>query len=188
MNQDVLLNLGCGNMPLPKPWKNIDKYYYPSTDEYPSTEEMNRADGDPKDFDWEKGDFTDLSKWEDNSVDKVNICHALEHVCYVDAMKTLGEIYRVLKPGGETQVEVPDLETIFKNFAFGNFNFMEMIDLVYGGRDGNVYNLGHFCGFTRLQLFDLMNDIGFRNLSFIEVGFGTSHPEPDRNFRLRGVK
>jgi SAM-dependent methyltransferase len=181
----VMLNCGSGNNPLPKPWKNIDKYYYPGTDEYPSTEEMNRADGNPEDFDWIKGDFTDLSGWEDNSVDKVNICHALEHISYDDAQKTLKEIYRVLKTGGDVEVEVPDLEQIFFNFRHDVIAFQ---DLVYGGRDSNVYWGGHFCGFTPIILQTELESAGFKDIQMRPVGFGTSRPEPDRNFRLRGVK
>lgn len=185
---EVFLNLGSGNNPLPKPWTNIDKYYYPGTDEYPSTEEMNRADGNPEDFDWIKGDFTDLSGWEDNSVDKVNICHALEHVCYTDAIKTLKEIYRVLKPGGDIEVEVPDLEKVIIGWQENRFGYDDFLDLVYGGRDNNVYWGGHFCGFVLELLCSLMENIGFNNITEIDVGFGTSRPEPDRNFRLKGIK
>ncbi|MFA5037163.1 MAG: class I SAM-dependent methyltransferase [Candidatus Izemoplasmatales bacterium] len=185
----VMLNCGSGNNPLPKPWKNIDKYYYPGTDEYPSTEEMNRADGNPEDFDWIKGDFTDLSGWEDNSVDKVNICHALEHVCWDDAIKTLQEIYRVLKPGGDVEIEVPNLYMVFARWECGEFTDLEMIDLVYGGRDNNVYWGGHFCGFSPSMLREKMQEVGFNvEVGQKNIGFGTSKPEPDRNFRLRGVK
>jgi len=175
------LNLGCGNMPL-HDWKNIDKYYYPGT------AEMHPEHGTPEDYDWEQGDFTDLSKFEDNSVDRVNICHALEHVSIEDARKTLGEIYRVLKTGGDVEIEVPDLEKIFFAFSVGVFSYEEMLDLVYGGRDSNVYWGGHFCGFTPNILRDQMEQFGFKNITIEAVGFGTSKGEPDRNFRLRGIK
>lgn len=171
------LNLGAGNMPL-KGWKNIDKYYFPGT------AEMHPDHGKPEDYDWEKGDFTDLSKFEDSSVETVNICHALEHVSWEDALKTLGEIYRVLKVGRDVEIEVPDLDKIFH----GDFTNMEIIDLVYGGRDNNVYHLGHFCGFTPQTLLEEMEKVGFKDIKEVEVGFGTSKPEPNRNFRLRGVK
>jgi len=181
MVEPIWINCGSGNNPLPKPWHNIDKYYYPGH------EEMNRADGNPEDFDWEKGDFTDLSKWEDNLVDKVNICHALEHVSWEDAQKTLREIYRVLKIGGDVEVEVPDIDFIFMNWLQGG-QIADMLNLVYGGMDNNVYWGGHFCGFNRELLKIQMRDVGFKDIGEKEVGFGTSHPEPDRNFRLRGDK
>jgi len=172
----IKINLACGNMPLPKPWKNIDKYYYPGH------EEMNRADGDPKDFDWEQGDFTDLSRFGEDSVDMINLCHGLEHTYWYGAIQTLQEIYRVLKHGGKVEIEVPDLKSAF------NFDTETMIDLVYGGRDENTILLGHHCGFTRQMLQNLMEAIGFKNVRETEVGFGTSKPESDRNFRLIGEK
>jgi SAM-dependent methyltransferase len=183
-----MINLGCGNNPLPKPWENIDKFYYPGTDEHPKTEEMNRADGNPEDFDWKIGDFTDLGGFEDNSIDKINICHALEHVSWEDAQKTLKEIYRILKPGGDIEVEVPNLEAIFANVLNGIFHYGDMLDLVYGGRDSNVYWGGHFCGFTPPMLSAELSSKGFKDVKMVDVGFGTSKPEPDRNFRMRGVK
>jgi len=170
------LNLGSGNMPLPKPWKNIDKYYFPGECE------LHPDHGKPKDYDWEKGDFRDLSMFKDGSIEKVNMCHSLEHVSLEDARKTLGEVYRVLKPKGQVEIEVPDLEMAFV------FDFETMTNLIFGGIDSNTYHLGHFCGFTPQTLMAEMADAGFKIIDKADVGFGTSKPEPDRNFRLRGTK
>lgn len=171
------LNLGVGNHPL-HGYKNLDLFYYPGT------AEMHPDWGKPEDYDWEKGNFTDLSKFEDNSVDEVIIVHALEHTYWDGAIRTLNEIYRVLKPSGFVEVEVPDLDAVFDR----KFDNKTMIGLVYGGWNDNTILLGHHCGFNRETLRQLMTETGFKDIWEIEVGFGTSRPEPDRNFRLKGIK
>jgi len=173
----VKLNLGCGNMPL-KGWKNIDKFYYPGT------AELHPDHGKPEDYDWEQGDFTTcLKDYKDNSVDKVMMVHSLEHTYWEGAIHTLEEIYRILKQGGTLEVEVPDLDKIY----YGNFSVREIQELIYGGLDDNTILLGHHCGFNKRMLTEILNKIGFK-VEEIEVGYGSSKPEPDRNFRLKGVK
>ncbi len=44
--------------------------------------------------------------YEDNQFDFVNLCEVIEHVEY--PKKVLSEIYRVLKPGGEVYMSVPN--------------------------------------------------------------------------------
>jgi len=168
------LNLACGNMPIKSTneehWINSDKYYYPGT------AEMHPDWGVPSDYDWEQGDFTtDLAKYEDNSIDKVRIIHGLEHTYLEGAVHTLEEIYRILKPSGTIEIEVPDLVSAF------NFNTSTMIDMVYGGRNENSLQFGHNCGFTRDILLKLVNDCGF---TVEEMVTST----PDKSFKLKGAK
>lgn len=176
------LNLACGNNPI-KGFKNIDKYYYPDTPEKRGWTELNPEHGVPEDYDWEEGDFTTcLDKFKDNSIEVVMIVHGLEHTYWEGAIHTLKEIYRILQPGGVVEIEVPDLEKAF------DFDYETMLDIVYGGRTEVSLEFGHGCGFFRSMLFKLMKDTGFKDIEEIKVGFGTGRPEPDRNFRFKGVK
>lgn len=45
----------------------------------------------------------------DASVDRIQSWHALEHVDPVDAATTVAEFARVLKPGGQLDIRVPDI-------------------------------------------------------------------------------
>ena len=169
------LNLACGNMPQ-HGYKNMDKYYYP-----PGTE-MHPEHGKPEDYDWEQGDLTDLSMFDDNSIEEVMIVHGLEHTYWDGAVHCIKEIYRILEPGGVVDIEVPDLDAAFR---FGN---EDLQDIVFGGRTENALTFGHFCGFTKNTLLELMESVSFRNIVETEVGKATGAPEPDRNFRLKGEK
>lgn len=155
---------------------NLDKYYYPGT------AEMNPEWGVPEDYEWEQGDLTDLSRFKDNSIEEVMIVHGLEHTYWDGAVHCLEECYRILKSGGLIDIEVPDIDVIF------NFGTLDMEDIIFGGRTENALTFGHFCGFNRGILTELFEKIGFKDIKETEVGKATGKPEPDRNFRLVGVK
>jgi len=56
--------------------------------------------------------FHDLSysvPFGDNTIDCVFSSHFLEHLSQRDGCRLVGEIYRVLKPGGRVRLSVPDL-------------------------------------------------------------------------------
>ncbi len=56
--------------------------------------------------------------FEDNSVDYVYSSHLLEHLHRDDALQLLGEVHRILKPGGWVRICVPDLAhalTLFRD-------------------------------------------------------------------------
>lgn len=89
----VKLNLGCWKRNFPG-WINIDVIGYPHIH-----------------F---KRDIKDLSIFEDESVDLVYASHCLEYFTLDDAKMALKEWCRVLKPGGELNVAVPDFEALVK--------------------------------------------------------------------------
>ena len=58
------------------------------------------------------GDITDLSQFEDNSIDEIYASHVVEHVAQKNVEKTLKGIHRVLKDSGKFYVSVPDMEIL----------------------------------------------------------------------------
>ena len=80
----VLLNLGCGEDQRPG-YINVDAY------------------GGP-DVVWDLQEFP--YPWEDNSVDGIVMHHVLEHL--PDWWSAFLECARILKPGGELHIHVPD--------------------------------------------------------------------------------
>lgn len=86
------LNLGCG-LTKYNNYVNIDLY------------------GDPDVF----SDMRSLP-YDDNTVDRINAQHVLEHTPYVQFVSTLQEWHRVLKVGGLLDIGIPDLELCMKEF------------------------------------------------------------------------
>lgn len=85
-----LLNVGCGNRLISNA-DNIDIFVHPSVD---------------------KDSVIVAPAWDlpydDASVDMIYTCHMLEHVRQDQAIDTIKEFYRVLKPGGRAFIEVPN--------------------------------------------------------------------------------
>src|SRR5665811_165723 len=84
----IKVNLGCGNE-TKAGWITIDKY--------------------------QKADInTDIDNipLEAGTVDMIYCSHVLEHITFTKEKQTLDEIYRILKPGGELIVVVPDFKWI----------------------------------------------------------------------------
>ena len=52
----------------------------------------------------------DKIPYMDNSISAINSEHSLEHLTFDKIKPTLQEWYRVLKPGGELLLKIPDLE------------------------------------------------------------------------------
>ncbi len=91
------LNAGCGYHYSKDPlWTNID---FVSTGQ--GVRAHNLLQGIP---------------FHDSSFDLVYHSHVLEHFSKNDAVKLLGECYRVLRPGGVLRIAVPDLERIARSY------------------------------------------------------------------------
>jgi len=82
------LNLGCGNKPLPG-YVNVDIFKGPAVDEVFEFDQIPYSDG---------------------TIDALHSEHALEHVTFERAEKAIQEWFRVLRPGGELLLYMPDFE------------------------------------------------------------------------------
>lgn len=54
--------------------------------------------------------------FRDNEFELVHLSHVLEHLPWYDTTEVLFELRRILKPGGEIHVHVPDAEKIWKAY------------------------------------------------------------------------
>jgi hypothetical protein len=190
------LNVGCGNVPLIG-YYNIDKYYFPG-----STRPLNDnvlADtwnqGHPE-SPWLYGDMVRLELDTDH-FDEVMIVHALEHVSMEEGNLTIKEAVRVCKPGGIVEIEVPDLAkaclVLPTITEIESPLWYRTMGCIYGttGYDGE--GQFHLCGYTKEHLKFKMEQHNLINIEEIPVGFGhgnsqQGHPEPEYDFRLRGIK
>ena len=84
------------------------------------------------------GDCSDLSAFDDQSVDEIYASHVMEHLGYREPLrKALREFHRVLKRGGTAKIGVPDFERLCRMYvdprhsADDRFFIMQM---VFGGQ------------------------------------------------------
>jgi len=106
----VKLNLGCGWRNFGKDWIHIDGGDYPHLD---------------------YKDITNL-EFEDNSVDLIYASHVIEYFDINEVKEVLREWRRVLKPGGELRVAVPDFEAMNILYYNGKVKLKDIIGPLYG--------------------------------------------------------
>jgi len=106
----VKLNLGCGWRNFGKDWIHIDGGDYPHLD---------------------YKDITNL-EFEDNSVDLIYASHVIEYFDINEVKEVLREWRRVLKPGGELRVAVPDFEAMNILYHNGKVKLEDIIGPLYG--------------------------------------------------------
>jgi len=122
------------------------------------------------------GDISDLSQFEDNSIDEIYASHVVEHVNQKNIKKTLSGIYRVLATNGKVYISVPDMDVLCRIFIAKDapikvkFHIMRMM---FGGQTDEFdfhyfgWNLEFLkeylliAGFTkieRVKSFSIFND------------------------------
>lgn len=145
INQAIKLNLGSHDRIIPG-YDNYDK------DDYPGVKY--------------KGDVSDLSQFQDNSIDVIRASHILEHFPPKQTATILKEWHRVLKTDGLLYISVPDWERILS--AYTNGGLCEyVITSLYGdqGYDGAE----HKTVFDERRLRDYLGKAGFTDISRVEI-------------------
>jgi glycosyltransferase involved in cell wall biosynthesis/SAM-dependent methyltransferase len=144
-DRPVKLNLGSGN-------KRYQDYI--SCDRFPGKEvdEVFSLDRIP---------------YPDNSVLAIHSEHALEHLYHDDARHALGEWLRVLQPGGEVILKVPDLGDCCRGFLQAQSQHERdwFRQTIYGAQrtqgDEPLEGQIHYTGFTEDELVAAMRAAGF---------------------------
>ena len=122
------------------------------------------------------GSISDLSQFEDESIEAIYASHVVEHIDQKNIKQTFKGINRVLKNGGKFYVSVPDLDILCRIFiektapSKVKFNVMRMM---FGGQTDefdyhyfgwnyeflNTYLLeAGFKKNERIKTFDIFND------------------------------
>jgi predicted SAM-dependent methyltransferase len=108
------------------------------------------------------GDITDLSQFDDESVEEVYASHVLEHVGIAKIRSTFDGIHRVLEKGGKFYISVPNLETLAKVFLQlpeGEEKY-KIIMMIYGGQiDSHDF---HYFGYWPSLLFSILTNAKFK--------------------------
>lgn len=127
---------------------------------------LNIQPGEHVDF---VGDISDLSQFGDESFQKVYGSHVLEHVRQTDVLNTLTGIRRILKPGGQFLVSVPDWDILCHLFisplASPDVKWHALRMMLGGQVDAYDY---HYVGFNQVILYDFLRKAGFTNAVRVE--------------------
>lgn len=134
----LLLNLGSGQKPYPKPWINIDKQVRWAPDVI--------ADG------------SCMPMFEDSSAEVIVIEHTLEHYGCGEGKAMLQECYRILMPGGSLIVTVPDIRQLVKGWVTGRLTTQVFLTSIYGAFMGDQADR-HAWGFVPETLEELLYDV-----------------------------
>jgi predicted SAM-dependent methyltransferase len=111
------------------------------------------------------GDIRNLDQFGDDSLDAVYASHVLEHVGQSDIAPVLKGIRRTLKPGGELQVAVPDLDVLCHLFLNPRASVQmkwQTMQMMFGGQtDAHDF---HYVGFNEHFLRHFLGETGFREM------------------------
>ena len=101
--------------------------------------------------------------FEDNSVDEIRLHHSLEH-CAMQSLPGMAlDWYRVLKPGGQLRIVVPEIEGCMSNFlaASEDDKWGWRIEYILGAQHNNIGQQFHKSAFTPASLQKLVESVHF---------------------------
>lgn len=119
----------------------------------------------------------------DDYADELQAIHVFEHLYRWDALDTLIEWRRVLKPGGRLAIELPDLLKCCSNILGGQPERSGLFGLFGDPKHGNKLMLHKWC-YTRKELAHLMVEAGFKKPKLRPVQWHKKY----RDMRLEAVK
>jgi len=102
------LNLGSHNKTIGEDWINVDGLELPNVDLIcdfnivPFKYKENRSIG------LENNLPINYIKFNDNSIDEIQMVEVLEHISFRNTEKVLKELYRIIKPNCKIHIQVPD--------------------------------------------------------------------------------
>ena len=146
----ICLNLGCGNKFFRAEdvkWINVD---------FPGNSFNCKPDIE--------ADIRQLP-FPDDYADEIHAIHVIEHIHTWEVEDLLKEWKRVLKPGGWMAIECPDLNKILRLLINRERNPAKTLLGLYGAQDSKDPNMVHKWCYTWLMLRDLLEGIGFQNVS-----------------------
>ena len=115
------------------------------------------------------GNITDLSQFEDSSIEEIYASHVFEHVLQSEVNKTLKGIHRVLVDGGKFYVSVPDMDILCRMFIDPKaplrvkFHAMRMM---FGGQI-DKFDI-HYFGWNHQFMIDFLSQAGFKKLERVK--------------------
>lgn len=162
-DRKVVLHVGCGR---PHEESLHPRFRGPDWHEL-------RLDIDPEVQPDVVASIVDMSKVPSDSVDAIWSSHNLEHVYAHEVPLVLRGFFRVLRPGGEILITLPDLQAVAKYVSSGNLEEtvyvspagpISSLDMIFGHgasvRGGNDF-MAHRTGFSARTLGSKLREAGF---------------------------
>ena len=115
------------------------------------------------------GDISDLSQFQDNSIDEIYASHVVEHVNQKNISNALKGIYRVLSEKGKFYVSVPDWDILCRIFIDPKaptkvkFHVMRMM---FGGQIDDFDF--HYFGWNFQFMKDYLHTAGFKKIERVK--------------------
>ena len=115
------------------------------------------------------GDISDLSQFEDDSIEEIYASHVFEHINQKNINKTLLGIHRILKKNGKFYIAVPDMDILCKMFI-DKTNTPQIkihaLRMIFGGQT-DEYDF-HYFGYNFDLLSNLLKKHGFKDVERVQ--------------------
>ena len=110
-------------------------------------------------------------EFQDNTIEEINISHALEHFPEHEIIGLLQEFNRVLQPNGKLSIEIPDLEYCLREWLNTKEDQPDKWGFNLKRIFGAQTNEGEFhkTGFTEKRIVDLLNATNFQNIEIKRI-------------------
>ena len=137
------LHLGCGWRNFGNDWIHIDGGTYEHLQHH---------------------SITDLSPFDNNSVDLIYASHVVEYFDLTEFAEVLKEWKRVLKTGGTLRIAVPDFKILSELYVNGTLELENLLGPVYGRMSMGDKIIYHKTAYDFKVLKKTLTSAGFRNI------------------------
>lgn len=166
--EPVWLNLGCGIIPAPSPFINVDNYF--TLKDLQGHKGIYQNAVVPQDCKFVKADVCKLP-FKDNHFDYIETIDMIEHIGFRQSFKAFSEMYRVLKPRGKLCIMTEDFNWLaqrwieeIKDKPLNVKQYVNLQECIFGNQRGMAGDNGEFhrqC-FTSEALADWLHSVGFK--------------------------